>query len=187
MLLTLLLLALPALAAGGSACLPSPGDGSSLCLSWSATAGNLTLNVQCVAPTQPPSAAGPVAWCAVGFAIPPNANLMFPSNVMVFGQLPSGGCGVGDYNTASYAQPACLPEQFSTALACTPGAGNAMNFTITRPLAAPAPAVTIVPGSAYGVIGSISTTKGSPGSCPDNSHFSIHQSAFSGGPGIVFL
>jgi len=116
---------------------------------------------------------------------------MFPANVMVFSQLAGGGCTVGDHNTAAYKQPDCLATQFSSALDCVPGSGkNAVNFTITRPLSVPSPAVSIVAGQAYSVIGAIATTASgalpSAPICPNNTKFNAHVSAFSGGAAISF-
>ncbi len=189
----LLLLALVALAngSGGSACLPTPQDGSQLCITWSVASSNITLNVLCVSPTSPPPAVGSVKWCAVGFAISPNAKYMFPANIVISSPLAGGGCTASDLISAKYSQPACLDAQFSSVLACGPSSGgvNAMNFTITRPLTVPAPAVSLVAGTAYNVIGALSTSSQLPTGpvCPANAAFDIHESVFSGGPALTFF
>ena len=185
-----LCLSILTLSSAGSTCLPDQGDGSKLCFTWSVASSNITFNVLCVPPTFPPPVIGPVVWCALGWAIFPNSNKMWPASAFVFGPLENGGCFVGDHQTAAYAQPACLPQQFSSVLGCVPGVGaNSTNFTITRPLIVPSPAVSILPGIPYNILGAISTAGNFSAApvCPSNSPFTEHASAFSGGPAITFL
>ncbi len=95
-------------------------------------------------------------------------------------------------STQAYAQPPCLPNQLSkVAGPILKGANNAINVTFTRPLTVPAPGVSIVQGTAYPIIGAMSTYEiSAPANgpfCATKQVFPVHPVQYANGQTVVFF